>query len=203
MAEVSNIAEVVEQRSFLKIMTSRTFLMASVLFMFPIMTNQMLVVHTIPFAEGVGIGKTAAAAAVGLTGISGMAGTILFPALSSWFSWKLLVLITTLGTTLTIVWLMATSSLWMLTFFAVLYGFVFYGLNSTRLGLLRELFGTRWLASVISIQMAAGALFSATGPILGGYIYDHSGSYTIAFLVGVISMAVAVLVAIILKKRPD
>ncbi|MFC1963635.1 hypothetical protein ACFLVL_03335, partial [Chloroflexota bacterium] len=79
---------------------------------------------------------------------------------------------------------------------------VFYGLNSTRLGLLRELFGTRWLASVIGIQMAAGALFSAIGPIMGGYIYDLSGSYTIAFLVGVICMATAVLVAIILKG-PD
>ncbi|MFC1963714.1 MFS transporter, partial [Chloroflexota bacterium] len=74
MAEGSHSTAVVEQRSFIKIMTSKTFLLVSILFMFPIMTNQLLVVHTIPFTEGLGIGKTAAAAAFGLTGVSGIAG---------------------------------------------------------------------------------------------------------------------------------
>ncbi|MFC1974194.1 MFS transporter [Chloroflexota bacterium] len=193
----TNSLEKIPLRNILK---SKTFFFTCMMFILPIMSNHMIGVHIVPFAEGQGISNTEAATAVGLLGAIGIAGTIIWPALSRRVSWNWLVSISGVMCSLTILWLVVTSSLWMLYLFVMIFGFFYAASNPTRMGLIRHIFGTRELASIMSIIIGIGTLFGALGPLLGGYVYDSTSSYTIALIIGAICWAVSALLAILLKQ---
>jgi len=195
----SQVIAAAGQTSLKSILITKSFFLSIILFL-PLLANQIILVHIVPFAEGAGISKTAAATAVGLMGAFGVAGSIVWPILSRRISWRWIVCITAVGCFVTMAWLPAISSVLILSFFTSLYGFFFYGNAPARLGLLRYLFGTRWLASIIGISIGMGALLSSAGPVLGGYIYDETGSYTIPFLLGAGCWAMAALVTTMLKR---
>ncbi|MFC2058928.1 MFS transporter [Chloroflexota bacterium] len=186
-----------------EVLRTRIFLFACIMFVLPIMSNHMIAVHIVPFAEGTGIPKTAAATAAGLIGAFGIGGTILWPSLSNRIPWRWLVFISGAVSSLAVLWLIVTDSLWMLYLFVIVYGFFYHASSPTRIGLIRHLFGTRVLASIIGIVTGLGTLFGALGPVLGGYIYDHTGSYGIAFTIGAICWATSALVAIMLKRSGE
>ncbi|MFC1994225.1 nitrate/nitrite transporter [Chloroflexota bacterium] len=192
--------EVGEGNSLKEIITTRLFLLTGIMFVLPITCNQMLLLHIVPFAEGAGIGKTAAATAVGLSGLFGVVGNITWPALSSKVSWRWLVSIPVAICSLTMAWLIATSSLWMLYLFLTFYTFFFFGHITTRFAFIKFLFGSQFLASVIGILQGTGALLSTITPLVAGYIYDTTESYNVAFLVAAILFAIAAFVAILLKR---
>ncbi|MFC2059056.1 nitrate/nitrite transporter [Chloroflexota bacterium] len=196
----SHTLEAEKQMSFKEIIRTKAFLLTCLMFMFPIACNQMVGVHIVPFAEGVGISKTSAATAAGLMGAFGLAGNITWPAFSGKISWRWLVVITTVGCSMMMVVLMATSSLWMLYLFVVFYGFFFFGNMPTRLGFARYLFGSQSLASTTGILLSAGALFGMFTTIASGYIYDTTESYSIAFIIGAVLFAMAAFIAVILKR---
>jgi len=185
------------------ILRSRAFLFTCIIFVLPVISNHMVAVHIVPFAEGSGIPKATAAAAAGLIGATGIAGTILWPSLSTRVSWRWLVFLSGVICSLTLVWLIATDNLWMLYLFVIVYGFFYHASSPTRIGLIRHLFGTRIFASIVGIFTGLGALFGALGPPLGGYIYDHTGSYGIAFTIGAICWATSAFVAIMLKRSGE
>ncbi|MFC1926394.1 MFS transporter [Chloroflexota bacterium] len=192
--------EVIERGSFKKLIKTKAFVLTVFMFILPIACNQMLVLHIVPFAEGEGISKVAAAGAAALIGAFGIAGNIICPSLSGRISWRWLVFIALGGCSLTMVWLMATGSLWMLYSFVAFYGFFFYGSVPTRLGFVRHLFGDQFLASMIGILLGLSALFSTLAPLAAGYVYDKSESYNIAFLVAAVFFAAGAFIAIILKR---
>jgi len=198
--EKSHAAEVSERSSFKELIKTKVFLLTVLMFILPIACNQMLVLHIVPFAEGEGISKVAAASAAALIGAFGIAGNIVCPALSGRISWRWLVFMALGGCSLAMVWLMVTGSLWMLYVFVAFYGFFFYGSVPTRLGFVRHLFGDQFLASMIGILLGLSALFSTLAPLAAGYIYDKSESYNIAFLVAVVFFAAGAFIAIILKR---
>ncbi|MFC1926372.1 MFS transporter [Chloroflexota bacterium] len=197
---VASGTEAIAQRSFRSLLTTRTFLLAALLFAFPSVSNQMILVHIVPFAEDTGIAKIAAAFAAGLIGAFGIAGNIIWPSFAGRISWSRLVTVAAIGASLATFWLMATDSLWMLYFFVVAYGFFYTGTVPTRLALMRQVFGTEFIASTTGVFMAVGCVFGALGPILAGFIYDNAGNYGMAFLVGAVCWAMMALVAIPLKR---
>ncbi|MFC2058982.1 MFS transporter [Chloroflexota bacterium] len=182
------------------ILKTKTFFFTCMMFVLPVISNHLVGVHIVPFAEGVGIGKAEAATAVGLLGAIGIAGTIVWPSLSRRVSWQWLAFISGIICSLTLLWLMVTSNLWMLYLFVIVFGFFYAASSPTRTGLIRHVFGTRELASIMSIIVGLATLLGALGPLLGGYVYDSTSSYTIAFIAGAVCWAVSSLLAILLKQ---
>ncbi|MFC1974195.1 nitrate/nitrite transporter [Chloroflexota bacterium] len=183
-----------------EIIKTKTFLLTCVMFMIPIACNQMILVHIVPFAEGVGISKPEAATAIGLLGLFGVVGNLICPSLSVRISWGWLVFITLIACSLTLFWLMTVSSLWMLYIFVGFYGFFFFGNMPTRLGFARQLLGDEYLTSTIAILFSAGSLLGIFTTIASGYIYDIKGSYSIPFLIAAILFIISAFTAIILKR---
>ncbi|MFC2058932.1 MFS transporter [Chloroflexota bacterium] len=186
-------------RPLLEIMKTKTFILSAIMYIFPLVAVHMIMVHIVPFAVGVGIDKVAAATAAGLIGAFGIAGNLIFPSLSVKISWRWLVCITALGYGLAMLWLMGTSSLWMLYIFVIFFGFFSHGASPARFGLLRYLFGTKSLGSIMGILTAVSTLFGALGPLVAGYIYDQTGSYSIAFLIAAVSLFIMAFIALLLK----
>ncbi|MFC2058930.1 MFS transporter [Chloroflexota bacterium] len=192
--------EAIAQRSFRSLLTTRAFLLTACLFAFPAVSNHIILVHIVPFAEDTGIAKIAAAFAAGLIGAFGIAGNIIWPSFAGRISWSRLVTVAAVGASLATLWLMATGSLWMLYLFVGVYGLCYTGTVPTRLALMRQVFGTEFMASTTGVFMAVGCVFGALGPILAGFIYDNAGNYGMAFLVGAVCWALMALVAIPLKR---
>ncbi|MFC1974306.1 MFS transporter [Chloroflexota bacterium] len=186
--------------SLKELIQNRVFILTLVLYVLPIACNQMIILHLIPFAEGVGISTAAAATATGLGSAFGVVGTIVCPALSGIISWRRLVFITAVICSLAMVWLMSTGSLWMLYLFVAFYSFFFYGHITTRIGFTKLLFGAQSLASLLGMLLGAGALVSTLTPLAAGYLYDKTGSYSISFLTAAILFAITAFIALLLKK---
>jgi MFS family permease len=78
---------------------------------------------------------------------------------------------------------------------AVLFGFTYGGVMPLYAVLARENFPLRMMGTVIGATATAGSLGMATGPVLGGWIYDRFGSYGALYLVawgfGMVAMMMA------------
>jgi MFS family permease len=78
---------------------------------------------------------------------------------------------------------------------AVLFGFTYGGVMPLYAVLARENFPLRTMGTVIGGTAMAGSLGMATGPVLGGWLYDTFGSYGSLYLVawgfGIIAVMMA------------
>ncbi len=68
----------------------------------------------------------------------------------------------------------------------------FYGGKITTLpGLIGCFFGTRSVGEIIGIIHAVSLSGGIIGPVLGGYIFDRSGSYQLAFVIAALAFLTA------------
>jgi MFS family permease len=144
----------------------------------------IVLVHIIPFAIGSGIKSTDAALI--LTFLNG--GTIA----AQFVIWFLTM---RLGSRLTIIshlaiqalalfLLMGANSFTVMIILGLVFGFGFGGSCTVRLSMISEIFGTHSTGTLLGLISVAWAVGGICGPILGGYVFDLSKSYEIAFLVG-------------------
>jgi MFS family permease len=82
---------------------------------------------------------------------------------------------------------------------AVLFGFTYGGVMPLYAVLARENFPLRIMGTVIGGTAMAGSLGMATGPVLGGWLYDTFGSYGSLYLASWGFGMIAVVVAMTFK----
>ncbi len=141
-----------------------------------------VLVHLVPYATDMGIPATSSALI--LTVISG--GT-LAAQIFIWF------LVRNIGSRFTIIimlglqalamfLLMEINSFHLLLVLGIVFGFGFGGSNTMRLSMIPEVFGTKSGGEILGLISMAWAVGGVVGPILAGYIFDLSQSYSAAFL---------------------
>ncbi|MFA4911495.1 MAG: MFS transporter [Desulfobacteria bacterium] len=101
-----------------------------------------------------------------------------------------------------VLWLISVRSVWALYVFVVLFGFFYGGKVPILPGLVGSLFGTHSLAEIIGIIATSAGIGGMIGSVLGGYLYDKMGNYTLAFLLAFASYAVSIAFSLMLKQ-PD
>jgi OFA family oxalate/formate antiporter-like MFS transporter len=101
--------------------------------------------------------------------------------------WKWGLFLSCLLPGLMLLWLIGVRNLWMLSVFAVVYGFFYGGKITTIPGLIASFFGTRSLGEIIGAIHGVSLVGGIIGPVLGGYIFDRSGSYRFAFLIAALA----------------
>lgn len=83
------------------------------------------------------------------------------------------------------------SDAWMLYVYVVFYGF-FAGSNApTYAASVADLFHGRHFGTILGSADLGFGIGAAVGPWLGGYIFDTTGSYTLAFITAIVAIAVA------------
>jgi MFS family permease len=82
---------------------------------------------------------------------------------------------------------------------AVLFGFTYGGVMPLYAVLARENFPLRMMGTVIGGTAMAGSFGMATGPVLGGWLYDRFGSYGTLYLVAWGFGIIAVMMAMAFK----
>ncbi len=140
-------------------------------------THSGPIFHTVSYAIVCGIAPVMAATIYSVEGIAGMFGRLGFGLVAD-----------RLGAKNVLAWGLLIQAFGALGYFfsstlpefyaaASLFGFIYSGIMPLYAVLARENFPLRMMGTIIGGTSMAGSLGMATGPLLGGWLYDTTGSY--------------------------
>ena len=140
-------------------------------------THSGPIFHTVSYAMLCGIPALMAVSIYSLEGLAGLGGRIGFGLLGDRFGAK-----RTLAAGLLVQAVVALCYYFcrdLVAFYivAALFGFTYAGTMPLYSVIVRENFPLRMMGTIIGATAMAGSLGMSTGPILGGWIYDTTGSY--------------------------
>jgi MFS family permease len=140
-------------------------------------THSGPIFHTVSYAIYCGIPAITAVTIYSVEGIAGMGGRVAFGLLGDRFGAKQILASGLLIQAIGALGYFFASSLAAFYSVAAVFGFVYAGTMPLYAVLLRENFPQRMLGTIIGATSMAGSLGMATGPLLGGWIFDTTGDY--------------------------
>jgi len=161
----------------------------------------MLLTHIVPHATDIGIPVMEAAVILSLMGGSNIAGRLLMGRVSDSIGRKATAIICALLVVGAMMWLIWSQDLWMLYLFGIVFGFSFGGLDPSVTGLIGDSFGLRSIGVIMGTLNVAWGIGAAIGPAVGGFVFDASKSYSMAFLAGALAMLIAALLVALIRKE--
>ena len=191
-----------EEWTFKEALRTKSFWLLCILYLCTVLPIHMVMVHIVPYAIGLGISKSAAAGALGLTGGISILGRITMAWSAEKSGWRLSLYVCLLMCAVLFIWLLYVDSVWMIYFFAVVYGFFYGGKTPLIPGLIGLMFPGKSLATITGSIHGISLIGGAFGPIIGGIVYDSTKSYAVAFIIGAFFWAAAVLF-LFLAKTPQ
>lgn len=155
--------------------------------------NYLVLAHQIRFAVDAGYSSVMATSVFALYGIVSIAGHIAASISDSIGRERTVTLaaILAIGGMLALMSVRDTSQPWLLYVFSACFGLA-TGLFSPNVFVgLADIFHGRNIGAISSMLLLGAGTGGAVGPWLGGYIYDISGSYHVAFIISTASFGVA------------
>jgi MFS family permease len=189
--------------SILPVLRSLRFWILVICFSAAVMTAMMAFVHQVSYAINNDIDKIIAASSVGVIGIASIFGRYFFGWLSdrlqdAKYSAFLGFLVMAAGMSI----LIKAPSVRLLIVYAAVFGFGYGSLSTMMPVLVADRFGRYVLGTAYGwLLFFVGGVGGALGPLVGGLIYDSSGSYTYAWQFNIILLVTAAFVILALKPR--
>src|SRR6202012_1707349 len=140
-------------------------------------THSGPIIHTVSYALTCGIPMAAAVSIYSLEGFAGLFGRLGFGVLGDRFGAKRVLVIGLLVQALGALGYVAAGNLCGFYAAAALFGFIYSGVMPLYSVIARENFPLKMMGTVIGGISMGGSLGMATGPVVGGMIYDAVGSY--------------------------
>ena len=140
-------------------------------------THSGPIFHTVSYALTCGIPMIAAVSIYSVEGLAGMGGRIAFGILGDRLGAKRVLVAGLLLQAFAVLGYVFVSQLAGFYSVAALVGFIYAGVMPLYAVIARENFPLRMMGLVIGGTAMAGSLCMATGPLVGGYIYDSFGTY--------------------------
>ena len=144
----------------------------------------LILTHLVPYATDVGIPTIEASTILSVMGILFIPSSLLAGKISDNVGRRKPGVVVALLGTIALIWLIWSDSLWMFYLFAVVFGMNWGGFGVITLILPSDIFGGRSLGAIFGVLEAGFALGSALGSLMGGFIFDVTGSYVTAFAIG-------------------
>jgi len=158
-----------------------------------------IIVHIVLHAIGLGISSTSAADILATIGGLSIVGRIVLGSAGDRFGNRLVFVIGFILIAATLFWLVSAEEAWGLYLFAAVFGLAFGGCITSQSPLVAGLFGLSSHGLILGVINLLGfTLGAAVGPFIGGYIFDITGSYQLAFIVcGAMSVVGLILTALL------
>lgn len=182
------------------IVTTLPFISITFLVCLAELTFQAVAVHLVPHATDVGISPTSSALALGFIGGISIPGRILSGILSERIGCQKVMALSLFSTAICLLLLLFMESTLMLYCFVFLYGICTGMAMTAEVGILGEFFGMRWLGGLIGISSSIAFVAAAFSPYMMGYVFDVTGSYTIALLIILCLLLTGSITAMVIKK---
>ena len=161
-----------------------------------------IVIHQVVYLTNVrGIPLVQASAALGGMVTISLIGRMGFGLLGDYVDKRHIMIATILLQTVGIYILMTATSMAQVWLFVVVYGISYGGAIPVYMAIVGEYFGRKNYATIRRYNQLFHIPTTVTGPIFAGWIYDTTGSYTIAFTSFIVAMLVSV-GFIFLARRP-
>lgn len=157
--------------------------------------------HLVPRVTDLGISPVAASVMLALIGAGNITGRILMGIASDVLGRKLSAVSCALLQVAMMVWMAWAHTSWMFYFIALLSGFAFGGLSTTVIAMLGDTFGVGRLGAIMGVIVVGFSLGAALGPYIGGFIFDVTSNYFVAFLTGAAITLLAVLFVALVRRR--
>ncbi len=152
----------------------------------------LVMVHTVPYAISMDIGPVAAASILTVMGASNIAGRLIFGPVADRIGSRPALLIALVIQTTALLLFVFAMDLKLFYLAALLFGASCSGGDVIAISILAEFFGRKSLGIIVGATSIPWRIGAATGPILGGLVFDTSGSYSLAFLVAAIGIAACI-----------
>ena len=166
-----------------------------------VMVGMSVFVHQVAYATDNGIDKMAAATSLAAVSMTGFLGQFFF----GWFSDRLKdpKYASFLGTMFLLtgmILLINAKSISQLYIYALIYGFGYGSLAPVVPITAANRFGRHSLGSIYGLLTFFIGVGGSIGPILGGFIYDHFGSYRYLWLINIFVLSCIAIAILTLKK---
>jgi len=163
----------------------------------------LVATHIPGYIQQKGLPDWTAAAILALIGFFNIFGTIGMGFLASKYSKKILlsILYFSRGVIL-ILFLFLPASIFTALSFGVLFGILWLATIPPTNGIVAQIFGTKYLATLFGIVFFSHQVGSFLGAYLGGYFFDAYGSYDYAWYLSIILSAFAGFVHLPIDERP-
>jgi len=158
-------------------------------------------VHMVIFAMDIGLTKESALIALGILGGFSTFGRLVMGFISDRIGRKQTLMVSLGLQVFSWFWLMGTATSSMLYIFAGTFGFSYGAISTLFSAIAGDYFGRLRAASVIGTMFTISSPSAAIGPLIGGYIYDLTGSYQSAFFLGALTNLLA-LALLFISKPP-
>jgi len=159
--------------------------------------------HIVPHSTDIGISEMKAAAILSLIGATSIPGRLVVGRVSDNIGRRLTAIICALLATVAIIWLIWSQKLWMFYFFAMVFGFAYAGIDTSIVALVGDIFGPRSIGIILGILSIGWLIGAAIGPAIGGWIYDFSNNYFIAFSTDVVALLIVTLLLVLTKRETN
>ncbi|MFC2068416.1 MFS transporter [Chloroflexota bacterium] len=159
----------------------------------------IVITHIVPHALDLGINPMQAALILSLIGGANVLGMLIMGRASDRIGRKHALLICILFLAVAMLWVVWSSSLWMLYLFAVIFGFSMGGTAPSLNALIGDTFGMGHIGIIMAVLDVPWGIGAAVGPALAGYIFDISGSYVFAFLAGMLAALIITVLLLLLR----
>ena len=162
--------------------TSLPFMVLVLTNFFCCATHSGPIFHTVSYAEICGLSALAAVSIYSVEGIAGMGGRIGFGVLGDRFGAKRVLVAGLLAQAFGALAYFFTRDLMQFYVVAAAFGFIYAGIMPLYAVLIRENFPMKMMGTIMGGTGMAGSLGMATGPVLGGWIFDTTGGYGALYL---------------------
>ncbi|WP_373355317.1 MFS transporter [Pseudoroseicyclus sp. CXY001] len=133
--------------------------------------------HTVSYAQLCGIAAVAAVSIYSIEGLAGMGGRIGFGVLADRLGAKRVLVAGLLAQAFGALAYFFVRELWAFYTVAAIFGFIYAGIMPLYSVLVRENFPMRMMGTIMGGTGLGGGLGMAIGPVVGGWIFDRTGTY--------------------------
>ncbi|MFC1902914.1 MFS transporter [Chloroflexota bacterium] len=163
------------------------------------LSHQMLMTHLVANATDAGLEVTEAAFTLTCIGFSSLAGRLLVGILAYRFDSKSMLAFSLLITVPALLWLIVAKETWEFYIISTIFGLGSGAMTPLIPNITTVYFGNRVIGSLVGVQVFAYSVGVIIGPVLAGYVFDVTLSYSWAFAIAAMTMVTGFLFALILR----
>jgi MFS family permease len=163
----------------------------------------LIATHIPGYIQQKGLPDWTAAAILALIGLFNIFGTLGMGFLASKYSKKVLLsILYFLRAVVLVLFLFLPSSTFNALAFGILFGILWLATIPPTNGIVAQIFGTKYLATLFGIVFFSHQVGSFLGAYLGGYFYDNFGSYDYAWYLSILLSIFAGFVHLPIDEKP-
>jgi MFS family permease len=180
---------------------TRNFWLISGMYFAFLFCVMLVLVHIVIHAIDLGTTPASAANIIAIYGVVGIASVNVMGMSGDRFGNRLTFAISFLLMAVAFFWLLVAREIWQLYLFAVILGVAYGGMQVLFSPMVAEVFGLKAHGVILAAVAFGGSIGATLGPFLGGYIFDETGGYNLAFIMCAAIAVVAIILTLLIRVR--